>query len=34
MIRRGSDYIKSIKERQPATYYDGKLVEDVTTHSA
>jgi 4-hydroxyphenylacetate 3-monooxygenase len=34
MIRRGSDYIKSIKERQPATYYDGKLVEDVTTHPA
>nr|WP_220375828.1 4-hydroxyphenylacetate 3-hydroxylase N-terminal domain-containing protein [Pyrobaculum aerophilum] len=34
MIRRGSDYLESIKQRQPVTYYDGKVVEDVTEHPA
>lgn len=34
MIRRGIDYIKSIKAHQPHVYYDGQLVEDVTEHSA
>lgn len=34
MIRRGADYLKSIKQRQPVTYYDGKVVEDVTEHPA
>lgn len=32
--RHGSDYLKSIKEKQPTVFYDGKVVEDVTTHPA
>jgi 4-hydroxyphenylacetate 3-monooxygenase len=32
--RRGQDYLASIRSRQPAVYYDGKLVDDVTTHPA
>ncbi len=34
MIRRGSDYIASIRERQPTVYYDGEVVRDLTTHPA
>ncbi|MDA4129025.1 MAG: 4-hydroxyphenylacetate 3-hydroxylase [Thaumarchaeota archaeon] len=32
--RRGEDYIKSIKERQPTVFYGGEVVKDVTTHPA
>lgn len=32
--RRGEDYLRSIKENQPAVYYDGERVKDVTTHPA
>ncbi|ACP45281.1 4-hydroxyphenylacetate 3-hydroxylase [Sulfolobus islandicus Y.G.57.14] len=34
MIRRGTDYIKSIKENPPVVYYEGEVVKDVTEHSA
>jgi 4-hydroxyphenylacetate 3-monooxygenase len=32
--RRGKDYLKSIKERQPVVFYGGEVVKDVTTHPA
>lgn len=32
MIRKGIDYIKSIKEKQPEVYYEGEVVKDVTEH--
>ncbi len=34
MIRRGSDYVASIRERQPTVYYEGEVVRDITTHPA
>jgi 4-hydroxyphenylacetate 3-monooxygenase len=34
MIRTGKDYLKSIRERQPVTYYEGEIVNDVTSHHA
>ncbi|MBW2621601.1 MAG: 4-hydroxybutyryl-CoA dehydratase, partial [Deltaproteobacteria bacterium] len=32
MIKSGDDYIKSLKEWGNVVYYNGQLVEDVTTH--
>ncbi len=32
--RRGRDYLRSIKARQPTVFYDGKVVKDVTSHPA
>ena len=35
MIRRGEDYIRSIREgNHPVVYYDGKIVEDIADHPA
>ncbi|MEM4884739.1 MAG: 4-hydroxyphenylacetate 3-hydroxylase N-terminal domain-containing protein, partial [Saccharolobus sp.] len=34
MIRKGLDYIKSIRENQPVVYYEGEVVKDVTEHPA
>ncbi|ARM75519.1 4-hydroxyphenylacetate 3-hydroxylase family protein [Acidianus manzaensis] len=34
MIRKGEDYLKSIKVNHPVTYYEGEIVEDVTEHPA
>jgi len=34
MIRKGQDYIKSIKAHTPEVYYEGEKVEDVTEHPA
>lgn len=34
MIRRGEDYIKSIKAHHPVVYYEGEVVEDITEHPA
>ncbi|MDJ0269955.1 MAG: 4-hydroxyphenylacetate 3-hydroxylase [Aigarchaeota archaeon] len=33
-IRRGVDYIASLRERQPTVYYEGKRVENVVEHPA
>ncbi|HXW36306.1 MAG TPA: 4-hydroxyphenylacetate 3-hydroxylase N-terminal domain-containing protein [Nitrososphaerales archaeon] len=33
-IRRGSDYLRSIQENHPHVYYDGREVEDITSHPA
>ncbi|MER3602301.1 MAG: 4-hydroxyphenylacetate 3-hydroxylase [Nitrososphaerota archaeon] len=32
--RRGEDYLRSIRERQPVVYYQGERVSDVTSHKA
>lgn len=34
MIRKGEDYIKSIKANPPVVYYEGEVVKDVTEHYA
>ncbi len=33
-IRHGQDYVQSLRERQPAVYFDGQKVPDVTQHPA
>ncbi|MEM0373989.1 MAG: 4-hydroxyphenylacetate 3-hydroxylase N-terminal domain-containing protein, partial [Sulfolobales archaeon] len=34
MIRRGIDYINSIRANPPLVYYQGEVVKDVTEHPA
>ncbi|HID04676.1 MAG TPA: hypothetical protein EYP20_02605, partial [Aigarchaeota archaeon] len=34
MVRRGEDYIESLRQRQPTVYYDGRRVDDVLNHPA